>query len=90
MGWTEEIYVIREEWPIAFLDYKGITFTKLLGEENLDNFSQWSPFSFKGILFKKLLKKLSQTDQNSRDYYVYKYFKDLEIKETDQIFYKGS
>lgn len=90
MGYEEEIFVLREDYPIAYLDYKGYIMTDKLRKYNLIGTEEYFICRIKGEDFNKILKDLQQeiTDLSIK-YFVW-YFGDLSILSTDVVVITGA
>lgn len=90
MIYEEVIIVLRDDYPIAYLDYKGYIMTNKLRKFNLIGDEELISCRINGDDFNKILKDLQfeMTDDLTK-YFVW-YFSDLSIVSTDVIVFTGA
>ena len=90
MGWNEEIFVIREGMPIAYVDYKGyIMITKLMNHGIIKNFTDYLAVTITGEEFKRILQELEESKKRTIEDYIIDTFKDSELVSTDNVYITG-
>ena len=91
MGWYEEIFVLREGIPIAYLDYKGsIMVSKLRYHPTIDyGIEDWAVL-INSSEFKNILSELDKPTDDYAEKYIVNYFKSFELLLSDQVFITGS
>jgi len=88
MGWNEEIFVLRENYPIAYLDYKGYVVFRVSDEMKFTKVDDYTR-KMSGKEFNSLLEELKREEVQGIQKYVLNYFEDLEILPDDLIFVYG-
>ncbi|MFW9928283.1 MAG: hypothetical protein ACFFD1_02720 [Candidatus Thorarchaeota archaeon] len=95
MGVTEQIYVIRDGYPIAFLEYRVCLLTSILETMDVEVYQQEHRKDYVGKVtgetFERLLmemkeKKGMQKGEESILAYIDEYFQKIELKASDNVF----
>ncbi|OLS23910.1 MAG: hypothetical protein HeimC3_22530 [Candidatus Heimdallarchaeota archaeon LC_3] len=91
MGMDEEIFVVRDGWPIGYIEYSGTTITERVDEKDgkeIDSrkiHKEWGT-KIAGRKFLEILEKLPDEEKGSIEQYIKEYFQKVGIKATDEVF----
>ncbi|OLS22292.1 MAG: hypothetical protein HeimC3_31690 [Candidatus Heimdallarchaeota archaeon LC_3] len=91
MGFNEEVFIVRDGYPIGYIEYRGCPVTTKLEKkdvEELDRHLVQKEFSAKlnGDEFIKILETFSDKDIEPIEQYVKDYFKKIGVKKTDLVY----
>ena len=89
MGRVEEIFVLREDYPIAHIEYKGFIMGAKLKKYNLMGNDDIHKCRITGDDFNKILKDFQEEMINEQMKHFVWYFEDLSILPTDIIVFEG-
>ncbi len=91
MGFNEEVFIVRDGYPIGYIEYSGVPITTLLEKmkvDQLDHHLVKKEFSAKlnGEEFRKILEEKFDDRIGPLEQDIKEYFKKIGVKKSDSVY----